>query len=64
MLRNRHEKEVGELNADLEDVYNSTNSSANARKINELRGEVSGKNWCKDLCCLIEKKKISFSLKV
>ena len=47
-LRSRHEKEVGELNADLEDAYNSTNSSANARKINELRGEVSSKNWHND----------------
>ena len=58
-LRSRHEKEVGELNADLEDAYNSTNSSANARKINELRGEVSGKNLCKDLCCLnLEKNQL------
>ena len=44
-LRNRHEKEVDALNADLEDAYNSTINSANARKINELRGEVSVKSW-------------------
>jgi len=31
---------MGELNADLEDAYSSKNSSANARKINELRAEV------------------------
>lgn len=39
-VRSRHEKEVGQLNADLEDACNSTNNSANARKISELRGEI------------------------
>jgi len=39
-LRSKYEQEMGELNADLEDAYSSKNSSANARKINELRAEI------------------------
>ncbi|XP_074616025.1 coiled-coil domain-containing protein 102A-like isoform X2 [Acropora palmata] len=39
-LRSKHEKEVGELNANLEEAYGSSNRSGNATKINELRAEV------------------------
>ena len=39
-LRSKHEKEVGELNANLEEAYGSSNRSGNATKINDLRAEV------------------------
>ena len=39
-LRSKHEKEVGELNANLEEAYGSSNRPGNATKINELRAEV------------------------
>lgn len=39
-LRSKHEKEVEELNANLEEAYGSSNRSGNATKINELRAEV------------------------
>lgn len=40
-LRSKHEQQ---LKVDLEDVYQSGNSSENARKITELRGEVRERN--------------------
>lgn len=62
-VRSRHEKEVGQLNADLEEACNSTNNSANARKISELRGEIerlqaeNTEEWSK--CDKLESEKLA-----
>ena len=48
-LRSKHEQQ---LKVDLEDAYQTGNSSENARKITELRGEVRERNFVRLQLCL------------
>lgn len=48
-LRSKHEQQ---LKVDLEDAYQTGNSSENARKITELRGKVRERNFVRLQLCL------------